>query len=101
MKKYREIKIIYDAAIEREIMKILKEFNVEKYVIVPKIKGSWGKFRKHLDEHVWPGTDDLLILVLDEEESEKILERYRELRARIDYEITFTIIVTVIEKYIV
>lgn len=101
MERYKEIKIIYDATLEREIMDILKEFKIEKYLIIPKIRGSWGKLRKHLNDHVWPGTDDILILVLGEDAAEKILKKYIELRNKIDYEITFTIIVTAIEKYIV
>ncbi len=101
MEKYKEIKIIFDATLEKEIMEILKEFKIEKYLIIPKIRGSWGKLRKHLDDHVWPGTDDILILVLKEEVAEKILKKYIELKTRIDYEVTFNVIVTAIERYIV
>ncbi len=101
MEEYKEIKIIYDATLEREIMEILKEFEIEKYLIIPKVRGSWGKQRKHLNDHVWPGTDDILLLILEREISDKILKRYIELREKINYEITFTIIVTAIEKYIV
>ncbi len=101
MEEYKEIKIIYDATLEREIMEILKEFEIEKYLIITKVRGSWGKQRKHLNDHVWPGTDDILLLILEGETAEKILKRYIELRGKINYEITFTIIVTAVEKYIV
>lgn len=100
MKKYKQFKIVFDSALERDLLKILEEEKIEQYQIIPGLKGSWEKEKKHLNSHIWPGTDSVLILIVEEEISNNLLVKYKKLKDEMDYYITFKIIVQPVDVYI-
>ncbi len=100
MKEYKQFKIVFDSALERDLLKILEEEKIEQYQIFPGLKGSWEKEKKHLNTHVWPGTDSVLVLIVESSVSERLLERYKRLKNEMDYYITFKIIVQPVDAYV-
>ncbi len=97
---YKQFKIVFDSALERSLLEVLEELNIEKYQIFQGLKGSWEKGKKHLNNHIWPGTDSVLVLIVEEKMSEVLLERYKKLKSEMDYYITFKIIVQPVDVYI-
>lgn len=100
MGNYKQFKIVFDSALERELLKVLEELKIEQYQIFPGLKGSWEKEKKHLNNHIWPGTDSVLVLIVEEETAEILLEKYKKLKAEMDYYITFKIVVQPVDVYI-
>lgn len=62
---YKSIRIIYDSGIEERIEALLKARDVKKYIKVPNIHGVWGEKLKHMNTHVWPGTDSVIMVIVD------------------------------------
>jgi len=100
MKEYKQFKIVFDSALEGDLLKVLEEEKIEQYQIFPGLKGSWEKEKKHLNSHVWPGTDSVLVLIVEKYVAEKLLERYKKLKDEMDYYITFKIVVQPVDVYI-
>ncbi len=100
MVEYKQFKIVFDSALERDLLKILEEEKIEQYQIFPGLKGSWEKEKKHLNTHVWPGTDSVLVLIVEKNIAERLLERYKRLKNEMDYYITFKIIVQPVDVYV-
>ncbi len=100
MTEYKQFKIVFDSALERDLLKVLEEERIEQYQIFPGLKGSWEKEKKHLNTHVWPGTDSVMVLIVEKNIAERLLERYKRLKNEMDYYITFKIIVQPVDVYV-
>ncbi len=100
MTEYKQFKIVFDSALERDLLNVLEEEKIEQYQIFPGLKGSWEKEKKHLNTHVWPGTDSVMVLIVEKNIAERLLERYKRLKNEMDYYITFKIIVQPVDVYV-
>ncbi len=100
MPEYKFLRIIYDTALEEDLLKILEESGIEEYTIFSSLKGSWEKHKKHFNSHVWPGTDSLISVILEKKDCEKLVEKYRIKKESMEYYITFKIIVTPVDLYL-
>lgn len=69
--------IIYHSEYAEEIKALAMGCGVREYVEAPKV---WGldESGPHMDTHVWPGTDSLMLLPLPEEKATQLLEALRE-----------------------
>ncbi|BDU49514.1 PG0541 family transporter-associated protein [Haliovirga abyssi] len=97
---YKGIRIVYDSVIEDRILKILKSENIEKYIKFPKLEGVWGKELRHLNSHIWPGTDGIIFLMLPEEKSVTVLDKFRNFKKKLEIDVPFMIVVSPIEEII-
>ena len=77
---YKEIKIMYTDSIRSELIEIFKELNIEKYMNLSGLEATWAKNFRHLNSRVWPGTDSLMFMVIDEEKTKELLARLRILK---------------------
>lgn len=100
MEEYKLLRIICDSSLEEELVGILVGEGIEEYTIFPSLKGSWEKTKKHLDNHVWPGTDSMIFTVLEKNRCEKIIEKFKMKKESMDYYITFKIVVTSVDLYL-
>lgn len=78
MKKF--ILIIYNVAIESEVMKILEKLEIKTYTKINRIQGVGTHSVPHLDNPVWPGINNALLIALEEEAKDKILEETKRLK---------------------
>jgi len=77
---YKEIKIMYTDSVRSELIEIFKELNIEKYMNLSGLEATWAKNFRHLNSRVWPGTDSLMFMVIDEEKTKELLARLRILK---------------------
>ncbi len=77
---YKEIKIMYTDSIRSELIEIFNELNIEKYMNLSGLEATWAKNFRHLNSRVWPGTDSLMFMVIDEEKTKELLARLRILK---------------------
>lgn len=68
--------IIYHSEYGDEIKKLVMSCGVREYVEAPKV---WGMDESgpHMDTHVWPGTDSLMLLPLSVEKTTVLMEALR------------------------
>jgi len=77
---YKSIRIIYDSGIEERMDNLLKARDVKKYIKVPNIHGVWGETLKHMNTHVWPGTDSVIMVIVNTETAQKLSDDLKKLK---------------------
>lgn len=97
---WKRITVVYDNGLEEEVLKVLEEEKIENYQIFPRVKVSWEKQKKHMDSHTWPGTDSVLALILEEEQTLRLFEKYKKLKSEMDYYVTFKVIVQPVDMFL-
>jgi hypothetical protein len=99
MKEYKEITIVFSGSLERILVNELKVLKITKYAIITGMKVSWNEKVKHLDTHVWPGTDDALIIIMEKEKAKELIEVLEILKDNLNYDTKFTISMKSLEYY--
>lgn len=97
---YKSIRIIYDSAIKGDVLKIVNKNGIDKCIEYPNLKGEWGTKLKHLDNHIWPGTDSALLIVEEAEKAKKLIDALRNYKENMEYEVPFFVIVVNVEEFI-
>ncbi|PIS30178.1 hypothetical protein COT42_03580 [Candidatus Saganbacteria bacterium CG08_land_8_20_14_0_20_45_16] len=73
--------IVFNAAIEDEVMECLAKTGVSNYTKFPDIHGKGGHSDPHLDTQIWPGTNHGLLIAADVSLKDKILKEVKNLKA--------------------
>lgn len=73
--------IIYDRAIDEEVMEMLSELGVNYYTKFKDITGV-GRKDPHLGDHVWPGLNNVTMVAVEKTNKDRIIEEIRELQLR-------------------
>ena len=80
------VMIVYNEAIDMEVMEILEGMPVKNYT---KVLGAYGRGASsgiHLGDDVWPGRNNILYVACDEAQSKKMLTLVQELRKQFAHE---------------
>ena len=80
------VMIVYNQAIDSEVMEILEVTALKNY---SKIVGTFGKGKTsgtHLGNDIWPGRNNILYIACEEKETSQILSGIRGLRKKLGYE---------------
>ena len=80
---YKEIKIMYTDSLRSELITIFNELGIEKYMNLSGLEATWAKNFRHLNNRVWPGTDSLMFMVIDESKTKELLEKLRVLKSEL------------------
>lgn len=83
---YKNIRIIYDSGIEERVDNLLLDRGLKRYIKVPNIHGVWGDKMKHMNTHVWPGTDSVIMLIVETEMAEKLSADFKNLKQELKKE---------------
>ncbi len=74
--------VIFNASIEEEMMEALKAAGMECFTKIPGVHGSGEESEPRLGSHVWPGTNTLLMICVDEASKRSLLDAVRQLEER-------------------
>ena len=78
--------ISYNAAIDEEIMGALKNVGISGYTKLPRVIGDGKASGPHLDSHIWPGANSLLVLAVEDDKKDQILAQVMKLRQKLGKE---------------
>lgn len=95
---YKEIRIVYSDAARNEILKIFEEEKIEKYLNLEQVKAKWSKNIRHMGTHIWPGTDSIFILLLENEKAEQLTEKLKEMKKNLIEGVDMFVIVSPVEE---
>ena len=74
--------ITYDQAYDYKVLDILSKFNIRGYTEWTGIFGQGSKTGEpHLGTHAWPGLNNAIISIMDDEKVKPVLKALRELDA--------------------
>jgi len=88
--------IIYDRAIDEEILDILNSLNIEHYTKWKDITGV-GKNGPHLGDHVWPALNNVTMAIVDEEIKDNLLKMIKKLQGVFPFVGLRAIVIPVVE----
>ena len=96
----KEVKILFASYLLNDIVSEINESGIERYLIISKITGQWRKDLKHFDNHVWPGTDSMLLLIVEDEQAQEIVDVVRKIKQDLSDRISLAVIVTPIDEVV-
>lgn len=73
--------LIYDRAIDEEVLDLLQELEIKYYTKWKDVLGV-GRNDPHLGDAVWPGLNNVLMIVIDDEKKSAILNNVKALQRR-------------------
>lgn len=80
------VMIIYNEAIDDEVMDSLQRCCIEYFSKWRKVLGKGQASEPHLDTSVWPGVNNVCMAVVDDKKVTPLLSKVKELRARLGKE---------------
>ncbi len=78
----KQVQIVFNVAIELELMDCLKAGGIHTFTKIPNIYGVGTHSEPHMGSHIWPGENHMLLIVTDEENVPTILECVRKLKKK-------------------
>jgi nitrogen regulatory protein PII len=78
--------IVYNAAIDEDVMEALARLGIEEYTKWPRLTGQGKTSGPHLDSAVWPGVNSALLIATDETEAQNLLKEVRSLKKKLAHE---------------
>jgi nitrogen regulatory protein PII len=80
------VMIVYNEAMDEEVMNILSHCTVKSYTKVRGVHGKGESSGTHLDSDIWPGKNNILYVACMAKQSEQLLARVKELRKKLSHE---------------
>jgi hypothetical protein len=72
--------ISYYVGIEEELMEVLSSLGIEGYTKWERALGRGGTSGPHLGTHIWPKTNALLSIALEDLQASQLIEKLQELK---------------------
>ncbi len=80
------VMIIYNEAIDMEVMEALGNCALKNYTKVTAVYGSGETSGVHLGSDVWPGRNNILYAACQQNEAQELISRVKELRKELGKE---------------
>jgi len=74
--------IAYNEALDEQVSALLLESGAEGFTKWTKVYGRGNSSGPHLGTHIWPKTNNVLLVLTEDEVAEKLLDGVRGLRER-------------------
>ena len=74
--------VIFNSSIEEEMMEALMAAGMDCFTRIPGVHGSGEESEPRLDSHVWPGTNTMLMICVDQGSKGPLLDAVRQLEER-------------------
>jgi nitrogen regulatory protein PII len=78
--------IVYGNAIDPDVSEALEELGLTSYTKWREVFGKGATSGPHLGDHVWPGVNSMLMIVLDDDQLAPLMEAFRPLKERFAHE---------------
>lgn len=78
--------IMYNIAINEEVMQILKNEGIEEYTRWERVTGCGKTSGPHLGNHIWPAVNSVLAVALEDDKKDKLIKQIKELRKKLGRE---------------
>ena len=76
----KAITIFYNVANDDEVLDILEELNINEYSKMPRTAGRGNVSGPRLDDHVWPGYNITIILIVADTLAPKVMTALQDFR---------------------
>jgi len=78
--------IMYNIAINEEVMQILKDVGIEEYTRWERATGCGKTSGPHLSNHIWSAVNSVLAVAAEDNKKTRLIERIKALRKKLGKE---------------
>lgn len=78
--------LVYNAAIDEDVMEALESLGIEEYTKWPRLTGKGKSSGPHLDSATWPGVNSALLIATDNDKALSLLKEVRSLKEKLTHE---------------
>ncbi|OPX28123.1 MAG: hypothetical protein B1H08_06525 [Candidatus Omnitrophica bacterium 4484_171] len=78
--------IMYNIAINDEVMQILKDMEIEYYTRWDRATGCGKTSGLHLGNHIWPPVNSVLAIAVEDKKKDELIKQIKELRKKLGKE---------------
>ena len=78
--------IMYNIAINDEVMQILKDVGIEGYTRWERTTGCGQTSGSHLGTHVWPPVNSVLAIAVEDDKKSKLIDQIKKVRKELGKE---------------
>ena len=78
--------IVYNIAINEEVMEIIKKAGIENYTRWERVTGVGKISGLHMGTHVWPAVNSVLAVAVEDDKKDKLIEQIKEARKKLGKE---------------
>jgi nitrogen regulatory protein PII len=71
---------VYNIAVDPEVMEAVHQAGVQCYTKWPRVVGEGKQTGPRLDDHIWPGANAMMMMVVADELAPKVMEVLKGLR---------------------
>lgn len=83
---FKLVLIVYNEAIESEVSETLKTCGLENFTKIPAVFGKGTTSGAHFGNDIWPGRNNILLVVCQERDAKELLVCIKNLRKRLGKE---------------
>ncbi len=76
------VQIIHGEPLSAEILEALSELGLQQFTRWVRVQGQGETSPPHLDDHIWPGANHVVQVVLEADRLEPLFEALRAIKAR-------------------
>ena len=78
--------IMYNIAINDEVMEIMEKSEIEDYTRWERVTGVGKTSGLHMGTHVWPAVNSVLAVAVENDKKDKLIEQIKEARKKLGKE---------------
>ncbi len=78
--------IVYNEALDNEIMEILESCVMNNYTKVSRVFGRGTSSGTHLGDDIWPGLNNIIYVACEEPQIKEMLAGVRDLKSKVGHE---------------
>ena len=80
------VMVIYNEAMDSEVMEVLQHCVLNNYTKIPGVFGKGTSSGTHMGDDVWPGKNNILLVSCDDKAKDRLLSCTGELRKKLGKE---------------
>ncbi len=74
------VMVVYNEAVDNEVMDVFKACGIDSFTKWQRVLGKGKLSQPHLDSNVWPGVNNVCIVVTEDKEAFSLLSQVKNLR---------------------
>jgi hypothetical protein len=86
LKQMKLVFLVYNAAIDEDVMEALERLGIEEYTKWPRLTGKGNSSGPHLDSPVWPGVNSALLIATNDDKAGSLLKEVQSLKKKFSHE---------------
>lgn len=99
-KTFKRVVIYLNDSQKNNLQKFLHSIGFHHYTVQCKLEGSWESGVRHLNNHVWPGSESVFHLLVLEEMVDTLLKKLKFFRMNLPENVVMALLVCPLDDFI-